>query len=247
MQQKTARLQVRRFNPENGGEPYLQEYTVPYRSDTVVLDALNYIKDNLDGSLTFRWSCRMGICGSCGATVNGIPRLTCESFLSKMRAPIVRVEPLEHFPVVKDLVVDIGDFMRKLGSVSPWIVRKEQPVSKGEYIQTPEEMDLFHQQSLCINCMICYSACPVYGHDPEFLGPAAAALAYRYMMDSRDRGGRQRLRSTMKGAGIYECTFVGECSHVCPKGVDPAGAIQRLKAQGTVETVKSFILPRGRR
>ncbi len=247
MQEKTVRLRVRRYNPEGDGKPNFQEYVVPYRQDTAVLDALNYIKDNLDSTLTYRWSCRMGICGSCGATVNGSPRLTCETFLSKLRGPVVTVEPLDHFPVMKDLVIDLEDFLTKLKDVSPWIVRKEAPVSRGEYRQSPEELELFRQQSLCINCMICYAACPVYGHDPGFLGPAALALAYRYIMDSRDKGGGARLRSTMHPEGIYECTFVGECSQVCPKEVDPAGAIQRLKARGVAETLKSLLLPRGGR
>ncbi len=247
MQERSLILRVKRYDPEKGGEPYFQDYRVPYRNDTVVLDALNHIKDDLDGTLAYRWSCRMGICGSCGATVNGSPRLTCETFLSRVGGPVVTVEPLDHFPIIKDLVIDLDDFLGKLQGVSPWIVRKEAPASKGEYLQTPEELDLYRQQSLCINCMICYAACPVYGHDEKFLGPAAAALAYRYIMDSRDRGGKDRLRATMHPEGIYECTFVGECSHACPKEVDPAGAIQRLKAQALLESLRSFIVPGGRR
>jgi fumarate reductase iron-sulfur subunit len=242
MEEDVITLRVERYRPDDAG-PFYQEYRVPYRSDTVVLDALNYVKDHVDGTLTYRWSCRMGICGSCGATVNGVPRLTCETFLKDFKG-VVTVGPLEHFPVVKDLVVDISDFLGKLRSVQPWIVRGDiNDTSKGEYPQAPWELELYRQQSLCINCMICYSACPVYGHDPRFLGPAAAALAYRYIMDSRDHGRGERLRATMAHDGIYECTFVGECSHVCPKDVDPAAAIQRLKAQGAL----SLLMPKGGR
>src|SRR5213078_3447431 len=130
----TITLSVARYRPEEESEPTFQSYEVPFRKDWVVLDALSYIKDNLDGSLSYRWSCRMGVCGSCGMMVNGTPKLTCASFLSEYLPGPIRVEPLRFFPIVRDLVVDIGDFMRKLKKVKPWIVRKtKKPVSAGEY------------------------------------------------------------------------------------------------------------------
>src|SRR5947209_9766592 len=150
-------LQVARYRPEAEAEPTVQEYEVPLRKDWAVLDALNYVKDELDGTLSYRWSCRMGICGSCGMTVNGEPKLTCATFLSDYAPGPVRVEPLSNFPVIRDLVVEIGDFMRKLVEVKPWIVREEeQPLASGEYLQTPEQMDEYKQFSMCINCMLCY-------------------------------------------------------------------------------------------
>src|SRR5262249_28365649 len=186
-------LQVTRYRPENESEPVVQEYEVPRRQDWVILDALNYIKDTLDGTLAFRWSCRMGICGSCGMNVNGEPKLTCATFLTDSGAGPIRVEPLANFPVVRDLVIEMSDFMDKLPRVKPWIVRgKEKPLSEGEYRQTPEQLDEYKQYSMCINCMLCYAACPVYGLDPHFLGPAAIALAQRYNLDSRDEGAMER-------------------------------------------------------
>src|ERR687885_1921907 len=134
-------LRVARYRPEAEAEPTFQDYEVPCRKDWVVLDALNYVKDNLDGTLSFRWSCRMGICGSCGMTVNGEPKLTCATFLTDYAPGPIRVEPLRNFPVVRDLVVEIGDFMRKLPQVKPWIVRREEKPPAGEYRQTPEELD----------------------------------------------------------------------------------------------------------
>ena len=242
------RMQVARYRPEEESEATYQEYDIPCRKEWVVLDGLNYIKDQLDGTLSYRWSCRMGICGSCGMMVNGEPKLTCATFLTEYAPGPVRVEPLRNFPVIRDLVVDIGDFMRKLVRIKPWIVRDdEKPVSEGEYLQTPREMDEYRQFSMCINCMLCYAACPIYGLDPKFIGPAALALAQRYNLDNRDEGARERLEMLSEHEGIWGCTFVGECTQACPKNVDPAGAIQRYKLTAAIESVKSYLLPRGAR
>ncbi len=241
-------LQVARYRPEEEAEPTFQEYEVPCRKDWVVLDGLNHVKDHLDGSLSYRWSCRMGICGSCGMTVNGEPKLTCAAFLTDYAPGPVRVEPLKNFPVVRDLVVAIDDFMRKLSAVKPWIIRPgEKPLVEGEYRQTPEQLDEYKQYSMCINCLLCYAACPVVGLDSEFVGPAALALAQRYNLDSRDQGARQRLDLLSQHHGVWGCTFVGECTEVCPKHVDPAAAIQRYKVTAALEWLKAFFMPRGAR
>jgi len=243
---KRIKLQVARYRPEQESEPVFDEYEVPCPDDWVVLDGLNHVKDQLDGTLSYRWSCRMGICGSCGMTVNGEPKLTCATFLADYAPGPVRVEPLRNFPVIRDLIVDLGDFMQKLVRVKPWIVRSvEKPLAAGEYLQTPEEMDEYKQFSMCINCMLCYAACPIYGLDPKFIGPAAIALAQRYNLDSRDEGAAERLEILSEHEGIWGCTFVGECTKVCPKNVNPAGAIQRYKLNAALESVKSFFLPRG--
>ena len=239
-------LRVARYRPEKESETTFDEYEVPCPKDWVVLDGLNYIKDKLDGTLSYRWSCRMGICGSCGMTVNGEPKLTCATFMADYAPGPLRIEPLRNFPIIRDLIVDIGDFMRKLVSVKPWIIRdQEKPVSEGEYRQTPLELDEYKQFSMCINCMLCYAACPIYGLDPKFIGPAAIALAQRYNLDNRDQGASQRLEVLSEHAGIWGCTFVGECTKVCPKHVDPAGAIQRYKLTAALEELKTFFMPRG--
>ena len=235
-------LEVLRYLPEDGGEPVFQEYEVPLRADWVVLDALNHIKDHIDGTLSYRWSCRMGVCGSCGMMVNGEPILTCAAFLESFAPGPIRVEPLAHFPVVRDLVVEVTDFITKLKDVKPWIIREtEKPLSEGEYRQTPEELADYKQYSMCINCMLCYSACPVYGLEPGFTGPAAIALAQRYNMDNRDQGNEERMELLSNDEGIWACTLVGECSEVCPKDVDPAGAIQRYKLASAADWWKSLI------
>jgi fumarate reductase iron-sulfur subunit len=240
------KLQVARYRPEQDSEASFDEFEVPFSKDWVVLDGLNHVKDKMDGTLAYRWSCRMGVCGSCGMMVNGEPKLTCATFLSDYAPGPVKVEPLRNFPVLRDLIVDIGDFMKKLVSVKPWIVRQvEKPLSEGEYLQTPSELEDYKQYSMCINCMLCYAACPVYGLDPHFIGPAAIALAQRYNLDSRDEGAAERHKILSEHEGIWGCTFVGECTKVCPKHVDPAGAIQRYKLTAAVETVKAFFMPRG--
>jgi len=239
-------LSVARYRPENESAISFQQYEVPCHKEWVVLDGLNYVKDQLDGTLTYRWSCRMGVCGSCGMNVNGEPKLTCATFLADYAPGPVRVEPMTNFPVIRDLVVEIGDFMRKLTEVKPWIVRKEEkPLSEGEYRQTPQELEEYKQYSMCINCLLCYAACPIYGLEPDFIGPAAIALAQRYNLDGRDEGASERLEILSRHEGIWGCTFVGECTKVCPKDVDPAGAIQRYKLSASVASLKRLLMPWG--
>ena len=241
-------LEVARYSPEQDTKPSFATYEVPVHKEWVVLDALNYIKDKVDGSLTYRWSCRMGICGSCGMMVNGEPKLTCATFLSSYahNGNKIRVEPLRYFPVVRDLVTELSDFLVKLKKVKPWLIRKDTvPLSQGEFLQTPEQLDYYKQFSMCINCTLCYSACPVVGLDPKFVGPAAIALAQRYNLDSRDQGAVERIAVLAHPEGIWGCTFVGECTKVCPKHVDPAGAIQQYKLNAVLDWLTSFVMPRG--
>jgi fumarate reductase iron-sulfur subunit len=143
--------------------------------------------------------------------------------------------------------VDIDDFLGKLSQVKPWLIREgeELPVTT-EYAQTPAQLEAYKQYSMCINCMLCYSACPVYVLNPDFLGPAAIALAQRYNLDSRDQGALDRLDVLSTDEGVWGCTFVGECTTACPKHVDPAEAIQRYKLTAALESARS-LLPFGRR
>ncbi len=246
---KTMELEIFRYRPEQDSEPTFQTYEVPFHTEWVILDAVNYIKDEIDGTLSYRWSCRMGVCGSCGMMVNGVPKLTCAAFLKDYTGKI-RIEPLEGFPVERDLIFSMDDFIAKLKSVKPWIIRKEgedKPLEEGEYLQTPRQLVEYQQYTMCINCMLCYAACPVYAHDNTFLGPAAIALGQRYNMDSRDQGRDQRQEAIASHEGIWQCTFVGECSAVCPKDVDPAGAIQRAKVASTIDYFKELLLPWGKK
>src|ERR1700737_714362 len=241
-------MEVSRYRPEIESEPAVEAYEVPLTREWAILDGLNYIKDQLDGTLTFRWSCRMGIWGGCGRTTTGARKWGGAPARRVSRPGPVRVEPMRNFPVIRDLVVDISDFMAKLPSVKPWIIRDDElSIEDGEYLQTPAELDEYKKFSMCINCMLCYSACPVYALDPEFLGPAAIALGQRYNLDSRDEGAADRRDVLAAAEGAWACTLVGECSTACPKGVDPAGAIQRYKLTAAMDSIKDLLLPRGAR
>jgi fumarate reductase iron-sulfur subunit len=234
-------LEVLRYRPEQDSKPVFQSYTVPCEEHWVVLDALNYVKDEIDRTLSFRWSCHMFVCGSCGMMVNGEPMLACKVFVRDC-GPRIRIEPLNNFPIERDLVVVIDDFMEKLQSVKPYVVPKEKrTVEQGEYLQTPAQLKAYKQYTMCINCLCCYAACPQYGLDTSFVGPAALALAHRYNADTRDAGRKVREDVVASHEGIWECSFVGACSQVCPKDVDPAGAIQQTKLTSAVDYLASLV------
>jgi fumarate reductase iron-sulfur subunit len=245
---ETITIEVLRYHPETDSEPRVQTYTVPYHDDWVVLDALNHIKDHVDATLTYRWSCHMAVCGSCGMTINGEPKLSCHAFLRDYRSRVLRIEPLDHFPIERDLVVVMDSFMDKLSSVKPYVIpAKEKPLAEGEYLQTPGQLALFKSYTQCINCLLCYAACPQIGLNEGFVGPAALALAHRYNLDSRDSGKDARADVVASNEGIWECTFVGACSEVCPKHVDPAAAIQQTKIAASLDWFKDRLLPGGKR
>jgi fumarate reductase iron-sulfur subunit len=247
---KLIEVEVLRYRPEQDREPSLQSYRVPYSDDMSVLQGLQYIKDELDGTLSFRWSCRMAVCGSCGMMIDGVPRLGCKTFLREFAnadgTGRLRVEPLEHFPIERDLVVDVRDFIAKLERIKPYIVPKEpRRLDQGEYLQTPAQLDRYLQFSGCINCMLCYAACPQYGLDSKFTGPGVLALLHRYNADSRDGAKAQRMELVNAEEGVWSCTAVGYCSEVCPKGVDPANAVNQNKTASAVDYFLRFVAPRG--
>jgi fumarate reductase iron-sulfur subunit len=237
-------LEVLRYTPAEGATPYVQAYPVEFTSDMSVLQGLQQVKDFADGSLTFRWSCRMAICGSCGMMIEGVPQLACRAFLRDYLPGPLRIEPLEHFPIERDLVVDVSDFVEKLEKITPWIVPREpRRLDEGEYLQTPAELERFESFSHCINCMLCYAACPQYGLDTKFLGPAATALLHRYNSDSRDGAQAKRMELVNSEEGVWACTAVGYCSEVCPKAVDPANAVNLNKTASAVSWF-ARLLPR---
>lgn len=236
---RLLKVSVQRYRPEQDSEPWISHYDVPCSEDTSILDALQYIKDELQTDLSFRWSCRMAICGSCGFMVNGVPKLGCKTFLRDYQQ--VHIAPLENFPIEKDLIVDISGFVEKLETIKPYIIREDiseldthKPIVEA-FKQTPGQLSLYQQFSQCINCGLCYSACPQFGRNPEFLGPAALTLAARYNLDSRDQGRAERMPFMNAEEGVWSCTFVGYCSEVCPKNVDPAAAINQGKVASTID------------
>ena len=240
MSELTIKLDVLRYRPEEDDKPFTQTFEVPYTEDMSVLEGLQYIKDHLDSTLSFRWSCRMAICGSCGLMVDGVPKLGCKTFLRDYYPKKMTLEPLANFPIERDLVVVMDDFVNKLEEIKPYIIPGENPkcLEDGAYKQTPEQMAIYKQYSMCINCGLCYAACPQYALDDKFMGPAILALLARYNRDSRDHGKAERMKIVNQEEGVWGCTFVGYCSVVCPKDVDPAAAIQQLK----VESSKDYMI-----
>lgn len=239
-EQTMVQVTVQRYRPETDQEPWLQEFDVPFSNDMSILDTLHYIKNELDSTLSYRWSCRMAICGSCGYMVNGTPVLGCKTFLRDYIAENggnnrVKIEPLAHFPIERDLIAQIDDLVDKLETIKPYIHNDKVDDLSEPFNQTPEQLSAYADLSLCINCGLCYAACPQYGLDNSFFGPAALALLQRYNKDSRDHGRAERLPILNSEEGVWGCTFVGECSKVCPKGVDPAAAINSAKLESSAD------------
>jgi succinate dehydrogenase/fumarate reductase iron-sulfur protein len=198
-------------------------YKVPVRKGTTLLDALLYIKDNLDETLSFRQSCRMGICGDCAINVNGKPMLACYTQVLDLGADSLNVEPLATLPVIKDLVVDIKPFFDTVKKIKTYLIKPEEALKKtGEFPQTPDELKKYWSLTLCIKCSICYSACPA-AIDERFLGPATLTANYRFVKDSRDEGQSERLKPMADN--IWLCTQCNSCTMFCPKLLSCADSI----------------------
>jgi len=240
---RNIEIEILRYRPEQDDKPFMQSFNVPYRPDFTILEALQYIKDHLDSSVSFRWSCRMAICGSCGLMVNGTPKLGCKAFLRDYFPQKIQLEALANFPIERDLVVVMDDFINKLEEIKPYIISETQKIENGPHQQTPEQLEKYRQYSMCINCGLCYAACPQYALNNKFIGPAAITLLARYNRDSRDQGSQARMKLLNQEEGVWGCTLVGSCSEVCPKGVDPAEAIQLLKIESSKDYVIGIFKP----
>ncbi|MCX8200584.1 MAG: succinate dehydrogenase iron-sulfur subunit [Candidatus Caldarchaeum sp.] len=229
-----VKFKVLRYDPDKDGKKRFQEFRVPIRKGMTVLQGLLHIKEKIDPTLSIRFSCRMATCGSCGMMINGLPRLACYTLIEELKTRTVVVEPLRNFPIVKDLVTDFEEFFNKHRSVKPYLIRIDtyvQEKSNTMYLQSDEELVRYVQFAYCIKCGLCYAACPVVATDKTFLGPQALAQAYRYYADSRDEAGVDRLKPLGDGSSLLRCHFAASCSQVCPKGVDPALAIQLLRKE----------------
>ena len=243
---KTIEMEVVRYRPEQDSEPFYQRYEVPFTDDMSVLQGLQYIKDDLDSTLSFRWSCRMAICGSCGMMIDGVPKLACRTFLRNYHPGRVLVGPMEHFPIERDLVVVAREYVKRLEGIKPYLLPKEpRGLEQGEYLQTPQQLDRYKQFSACINCMLCYAACPQYGMNSKFVGSGIMAILHRYNADSRDGGRDERMGPVNEEDGVWGCTAIGYCSVVCPKQVDPAQAINMYKITSTMDYFLRSLMPQG--
>jgi succinate dehydrogenase / fumarate reductase iron-sulfur subunit len=244
-------LKVRRFQPESGEGPYWEQFDVELDPTLSVLDGLLQAKDRDDGSLAIRCSCRAAICGSCGVKINGQSTLACKTMLEEAQSyaeshavavqdggdetrgngrPSIVVEPMGNMPVVKDLVTDMeSTHWTKIRRVTPWLLPEGDPPER-EYVVPPESMIDITQSMACIQCGACVSACLSMEADPDFIGPAALAKAYRFVGDPRDSEKRERLNDLAQDPhGIYDCTHCFSCIDACPKGVAPMDQIMRLR------------------
>lgn len=225
---KDVVFRIQRYNKEKG--TWWDEYKIPVYKGMTILDGLIYIKENLDGTLTFRASCRMGACGSCAVFVNGKPMMACQTQILHLNSDKIKIQPLPNYPVIKDLVVDRDKLFENHKKVKPYLIREEFEENKPiEFLQPPEEHLEYLRFTYCFKCGACLSACPTCATDEEFLGPQALTQAYRYSIDTRDNGWKERIAVLDTTHGVWKCHFATACSDACPKGVDPALAIQLLK------------------
>src|SRR5829696_2704323 len=234
-------LRIRRYSPETGQAPYWEEFGVDLDGHRSVLDGILQAKDREDASIGIRCSCRAAICGSCGVRINGKSRLACNTRIgdaateaAKQNGGAVVVEPMGNMPVLKDLIVDMDAVhWKKVQRVVPWLLLDGPPPDR-EHIVPAEAMIDVTQSMACIHCGACVSACLSMEVDPEFVGPAALAKAYRFVGDPRDSQTEERLRDLAEDPhGIYDCTHCFACIEVCPKGVAPMSQIMRLRRRAT--------------
>ncbi len=220
-------FRIKRFNPETDQAPYWQDFEVKLEPMERLLDGLLRIKEEQDGSLTFRRSCAHGICGSCAMKINGRNRLACQT-LAKDLPDRVEIEPLQAYPVIKDLVVDMEPFFSKNEEVMPYLINNNPPPER-ERLQSPDEQKRLVESITCIMCGSCTSACPVYWADRQYLGPSALLKAYRFIFDSRDQATQERLKRIIHSHGLWRCHSIFNCVEVCPKEIDITSHIAALK------------------
>jgi succinate dehydrogenase / fumarate reductase iron-sulfur subunit len=231
---KVVTFRLRRFEPGKDREPRWEDHPIEVLAGMTVLDGLWKVKEQSAPSLAWRSSCRMGICGSCGMLINGRPRLACNTQIAELGSAVVAVAPLPNFDIIKDLVPDLRPMFETHRELLPYLIRDdtaEQDEPTLEYRQTPHELEQYLQFSYCIKCGCCMAACPTVATDPQYAGPMPLGQAHRYDSDTRDGGFAERREVLSGGSGPWRCHFAGECSQVCPKGVDPAKAIQLMKRE----------------
>jgi succinate dehydrogenase iron-sulfur subunit len=224
-----VRLKILRFDPEKDREPHFENYTVQADPMNTVLACLHSIKWYQDSSLALRRSCAHGVCGSDAMLINGHNALACKALIRDLKQPI-RVEPLRGLPLVKDLVVDMDTFFDGYLAVKPWLITddKEREPER-ERIQSPEDRQRFDDTTKCILCAACTTSCPIFWADEQYVGPAAIVNAHRFIFDSRDAGGRERLEILSQKDGAFKCRTAFNCTAACPRGIKVTRAIQEVK------------------
>ena len=227
---RPKKFRVYRYDPDSGNNPRMDTYDVDLDDcGPMVLDGLIKIKNEVDATLTFRRSCREGICGSCAMNIDGTNTLACTKAIEDIKGT-VKIYPLPHMPVVKDLVPDLTNFYAQYASIKPWLQTKTPPPPDRERLQAKQDQELIDEPSACILCACCSTACPSYWWNSDrYLGPAALLQAYRWIVDSRDEATGERLDALEDPFRLYRCHTIMNCTRTCPKGLNPAEAIAEIK------------------
>jgi succinate dehydrogenase / fumarate reductase iron-sulfur subunit len=223
-------FRIYRFDPDSGENPRIDSYQVDMAAcGPMVLDALIKIKNEVDSTLTFRRSCREGICGSCAMNIDGVNTLACTKATAEIRGE-VKIYPLPHMPVIKDLVPDLSNFYAQYASVKPWLQTRTPAPPDRERLQSKEDQEKIDQPSACILCACCSTSCPSYWWNSDrYLGPAALLAAYRWIVDTRDEATGERLDELEDPFRLYRCHTIMNCAEACPKDLNPARAIAEIK------------------
>lgn len=230
------RVEVAILRRDVGKDPYWARYTLEAMPWDRVLDLLLRIKGEVDGTLSFRYSCGQGVCGSDAMTINGRNRLACKTLVRDL-GPRIRVEPLRALPPLKDLVVDMEPFFASYRAVKPYLINDELPPAT-ERLQAPEELARYEEGTRCILCAACTSSCPVYWVNGQYIGPAAIVQAHRFLFDSRDRGLADRVKGWLGGRnGVWRCRNAHNCTEACPRGIDVNQLITEVKRRILEEAV----------
>ncbi|MBN1148133.1 MAG: succinate dehydrogenase iron-sulfur subunit [Anaerolineales bacterium] len=223
-----VQLRIFRYNPDVDKKPRYETYELEAQPVDRVLDLLEYVKGNFDGTLSFRRSCAHGVCGSDAMRINGVNRLACKMLVKDVGSKKITVEPLLGLPVLKDLIVDMEPFFRHYRSVMPYLVNDEPPPKK-ERLQSIEERERFDDTTKCILCACCTTSCPSFWANEEYVGPAAIVTAHRFIFDSRDRAAAERLKILNDQFGVYRCHTIFNCTLACPREIQVTRAIGEVK------------------
>ena len=223
-----VKLKVFRYNPEQDKKPHYETYELEAEPTDRVLDLLEYVKNYIDGTLSFRRSCAHGVCGSDGMRVNGINKLACKVLVKDLHSTKITVEPILGLPVIKDLIVDMEPFMDHYKSVMPYFINDEPPPARERH-QTQEERARFDDTTKCILCACCTTSCPSFWSNGEYVGPAAIVNAHRFIFDSRDRAGTERLKILNDAFGVFRCHTIFNCTEACPREIEVTRAIGEIK------------------
>jgi succinate dehydrogenase / fumarate reductase iron-sulfur subunit len=236
MAPSTVTFRIRRFDPENGKEPFDQDYLLEPDPGATILKTLNRIRAEQDPTLAYRYSCGSAICGSCAMKVNGHALLACKTQVSDcVRDGMVRVGPIGNLKVLRDLVVDLEPFWGSLARVKPYLVANGDAPPETERKQSPEEFLHIDPSTTCILCAACYSDCNVLEVDGQFVGPAALAKAHRFIFDSRDASTPARMQEISEKMGVWDCTHCGECSTRCPTETKPLARIEEIRVRAMAD------------